>query len=255
MSRTASQGVSPKNRPSLLRSLLGRLHGAKALRRELACRPVVEAYHPGMAVALQTLDAAQGGGSGYYWKLQDLIALLERHRPKSIIELGSGRTSCAFAAYAMRSGASYTSYEQDERWVASVNAALAHIGPAGAVRPVKVEEAERGGAFVEPILAVTECIYVDAPYVPKNRKFSTFTGKPAYLDVSRHLQAGFRPRLILVDGRTDTVDEIRAAIPSGQYSFIGEYSWAIQRGNALHAIRLARHSVFTLNGSAARARE
>ena len=63
-------------------------------------------------------------------------------------------------------------------------------------------------------------------------------------DVPRHLASGHRPRLIIVDGRTDTVDLILKTAGAAEYAFTGDYGWAVERGRTLHALRLARHSVF-----------
>ena len=41
-----------------------------------------------------------------------ILRLLEAHRPKSIVELGSGDSTIWFAAYAAKAGAEFTSFDQ-----------------------------------------------------------------------------------------------------------------------------------------------
>jgi hypothetical protein len=223
--------------------VLGPLFHRKAERQERAARAFLTAYHPELVAVFAALAQMSGTERPtYHWKAADLLRLLEAERPRSIVELGSGRTTAAFAAYADRYGAELVAFEQDPVWSEWVHRALAPITSRRPVRLVDVQVLPVGAAFAEPIPPGADFVYVDAPHVPRAVPFPTFTGKPAYLDVPRFLAAGGRPQLIVVDGRTDTVDAIRE-VASG-YDFEGDYGWAAERGNVRHALRLARHSTF-----------
>ncbi|HRE15471.1 MAG TPA: hypothetical protein PLW86_00170, partial [Rhodocyclaceae bacterium] len=84
----------------------------------------------------------------------------------------------------------------------------------------------------------------DGPYINRSSgKFATRTGKPIYYDYEHVFEAGL-PKIIMVEGRTDTVDAILASPHAREYDFHGELTWALERGRYLHALRLSRHSIF-----------
>ncbi|MGB4106788.1 MAG: hypothetical protein WBK55_03220 [Alphaproteobacteria bacterium] len=51
------------------------------------------------------------------YKLWCLVKILEEHKPKKILEFGSGSSTVVFGDYARRNGAEVISVESDENWV------------------------------------------------------------------------------------------------------------------------------------------
>lgn len=175
-------------------------------------------------------------------RLQEIDTMLRKYRVKSVCEMGSGRTTYFFNMYP---GLEVVSYEQDEKWRDVLLAYYHESGvPAPKIERTDVERYKNGGRFVS--LQKEECnlLYIDGPYVERcDGPLPTYTGKPAYYDFERVLEFGL-PKVIMLEGRTDTVDEILGSRYAKNYDFCGELTWAIERNRYLHALRLSRHSIF-----------
>ena len=50
----------------------------------------------------------------------------------------------------------------------------------------------------------------------------------------------------MIEGRTDTVDEIKNSFGSKKYKFIGEFTYSMQRKKYFSALKFKRHSLFIL---------
>jgi hypothetical protein len=178
----------------------------------------------------------------YRLRLQEIDQILHRYDVKSVREMGSGRTTYFFNLY---SGLDVVSYEQDERW----RDVLLSFYKASDLSPPRivcsdVERYKNGGRFVS--LQDTKCdlLYIDGPYVDRSSgKLATHTGKPVYYDFERVLETNL-PKVIMVEGRTDTVDELLRSPYAANYDFCGELIWALERNRYLHALRLSHHSIF-----------
>lgn len=178
----------------------------------------------------------------YRLRLHEIDTMLRKHHVKSVCEMGAGRTTYFFNLYA---GLDVVSCEQDEKWR---NVLLAFYRESGQPPPIierrDAEHYKKGGRFVS--LQNTRCdlLYIDGPYVePIGDRFSKCTNKPVYYDFERILETGL-PKVIMVEGRTDTVDEILGSRYVESYNFCGELTWALERNKYLHALRLNRHSIF-----------
>lgn len=224
----------------LVLKVIGRVHAGRTKREEIALRTPLDAYYPGILRAFAEIERVTGTRGLYVAKCSEVLELLETHRPRSVMELGSGRTSVLFATYAKKNGAKYLAYEQDPWWIDLMNRVIDHLCKSRPVEHSEIEKLREGGRFCREIPSDADFIYVDAPFVP-GKSFPTFTGKAAYLDVPRHLATGHRPKVIAVDGRTDSVDAIRKF---HGYAFSGSLDWARERGVLSHALRPMRHSVF-----------
>ena len=178
----------------------------------------------------------------YRLRLQEIDQILRRYDVESVREMDSGRTTYFFNLYP---GLDVVSYEQDERWRDVVLAYYEKIG-LRSPRIVRsdVEHCKDGGRFVS--LQDTKCdlLYIDGPYVDRNSgELAKRTGKPAYYDFERILDAHL-PKVIMVEGRTNTVNELLRSPYAANYHFRGELTWALERNRYLHALRLSRHSIF-----------
>ena len=90
----------------------------------------IESRIPEYPHVLDTL--AGGGGTGirkYPWRELDIVKVLERMRPKRIVELGSGASSAVFAAFVRETpGASLLSYDSSESCAELTRQALLRTG-------------------------------------------------------------------------------------------------------------------------------
>lgn len=181
----------------------------------------------------------------YQLRLQEIDQMLNKYDVKSVREMGAGRTTFFFNLYP---GLDVVSYEQDEYWR---DVLLSFYKESGSSPPPKivcgdVECYKNGGRFVS--LHDTRCdlLYIDGPYVNrKSEELVTHTGKPVYYDFERILETHL-PKVIMVEGRTDTVDALLNSPYAENYNFYGELTWALQRNRYLQALRLNRHSIFVL---------
>ncbi len=178
----------------------------------------------------------------YRLRLWEIDQVIRRYGVKSVREMGSGRTTFFFNLFR---GLEVVSYEQDEYWRKLILEFFSENGlPEPRIESGSVENYRNGGRFVTLKDARCDLLYIDGPYVSRSGgKLNTHTGKPAYYDFERVLDAGL-PKVIMVEGRTDTVDAILASSYAREYDFSGELTWALERGRYLHALRLNRHSIF-----------
>lgn len=178
----------------------------------------------------------------YQLRFQEIDRVLRRYDVKSVLEIGTGRTTFFFNLYPRLD---VVSYEQDKRWrdilLAFYNESA--LSPPRIVSS-KIENYKNGARFVSQKDNRCDLLYIDGPYVNCNSgKFPTYTGKPAYYDFERVLEAKF-PKIIMIEGRTDTVDAFLESSYAANYDFYGELTWALERNRYLHALRLNRHSIF-----------
>ncbi len=175
-------------------------------------------------------------------RLLELDQLIRRHKIRSICEMGSGRTTFFFNLFG---DIDVVSYEQDEYWrslLLSFHATYNLRQPK--IVSSQVEHYREGGRFVSIDKRHFDMLYIDGPYFKDlSCDFLTFTGKPAYYDFENVLSVSL-PKLIIVEGRTDTVDMILNSPFSKHYHFQGELTWALERSRYNHAMRLRRHSIF-----------
>ncbi len=237
---------------SILNKILWRLQQGKSNRIDLQAIPALN--DPAAAVDFVRFDRYLTEATKtrleplYLLRFLEIDRLIRRHAVRSICEMGSGRTTFFFNLFR---GVDVVSYEQDERWrslllefYAMHGLRLPRIVASG------VEKYRDGGRFVAIESMPCDLLYIDGPYVRSDQgRLPTHTGKPAYYDFERILETGL-PKLIIVEGRTDTVDAILASPFSRHYAFQGELTWALERGRYTHAMRLRRHSIFVLQNAA-----
>ena len=191
--------------------------------------------------------ASQSGAPRQPHKGWDLWRLLEKYKPKSIVELGSGTTSAAFALWAKRNNAKYICYEHHAEWAKVTEDCLREAGLVEGESPVHVVESRlnddsKSIGFVESLPDDVDFIYVDGPPCSMNG-----SGKLPNNDVNRLLQNGGKPTTIVIDGRVDTVDYIRSHEFGKNYKFEPSYVYALSNGLWSEALKNKEHSILSLN--------
>ena len=208
----------------------------------------------------QVLDAlVEGGATGarwYPWRELDLLKVLDRVRPKRIVELGTGGSSAVFAAWVRGTeGASLVSYDHSQQWAELTAQALEGAGflPHSRIelRVVPMRESDRGSAYDMTLEAGIDLLYVDGPPVLRRN------GPTANQDAIEHLDSGGRPRAIMVDMRIATVDALRIHPAAAEYSFTPGFIWLAKSKQARVKDLAAfgawhQHSVFTRKPDIAR---
>ncbi|WP_340117713.1 hypothetical protein [Pelagibius sp. 7325] len=187
----------------------------------------------------------QSGSVRQPFKGWDLWKILLAEKPRKIVELGSGTTSAVFALYARRNDAAYVAFEHHPEWcqvtldcLRAANVIGAEDAPVKCV-PMREDSARPSTGFVEDVPDDADFFYVDGPPCPirDGRKLPND-------DVVRLLDRGGRPQCIVVDGRIDTVDLIRAHPAGAEYELAPSYVYCVRRGRWRDALSFAEHSVF-----------
>lgn len=183
------------------------------------------------------LDAlVEGGANGarrYPWREFDLLKVLDRVRPKRIVELGSGGSTAVFAAWVrVTEGASLLSYDHSQEWADLTFSALKGAGllphPRIELRVAPMRESDQGSSYDLTLETGIDLLYVDGPPIQYRN------GQPgANQDPARHLDAGGRPRTIMIDGRVATVDALLIHPGASGYSFTPGLPYLISGGGSL----------------------
>lgn len=188
--------------------------------------------------------SSQSGSSRQPFKGYDIWRLLDSVKPRCIAEMGSGTTSAVFALWAKQHGADYRGYEHHAHWAEVTASCLDKAGLSAhpkAVRcvPSRISAARDSTGFVESLSTDVDFIYVDGPPCRLDDGV-----KVPNDDVSRLLDAGGKPRAIVVDGRVETVDLLRSHPESRHYIFQPSLVYSLRKGLWLQALHGREHSVF-----------
>lgn len=189
-------------------------------------------------------DASQSGADRQPFKGRDLWRILQAAAPRSIVELGSGTTSAVFALWAKRTGASYVAFEHDPHWASVTENCLRRVDLLDATNtsvkhvPSRVRHDRGATGFIAPLPLEADLVYVDGPpcRLDDGRKVPND-------DVTRLLDAGGQPQVIVIDGRLETVDLIRAHPRASMYRFVPSYVYSLRRGMWRDAIARSEHSL------------
>ena len=202
---------------------------------------------PGILDGLDEFYAkSDSSKADYLQRLAEIISILEQHKPTNIAEMGSGRSSLVFAAWAKKQGIGYTAFEQSDHWLQLANAITSCITEkTHVIKQEIVEIPNFGGRYKNDIDPNCDFIYVDGPTILVKNNQTTHTRKSCYTDTADFLRRGGQPKVIVVEGRTDSVDLIIAEAKrlNLDFEFKPGYRWAIQRGQYLRSIALRHHSV------------
>jgi len=176
----------------------------------------------------------------------EIYDIVEKYDVKTIVEIGTGRTTFLFNII---SGVNCISVEQDKGWFEIIDRVLRKHSLNAEIFLSSVSAYKNGARFDELPFVEPDLLYIDAPYFQKDEQkkgFETFTGKPAYYDFETYFARGVFPKIIMIEGRTDTADEILNSDFSSKYNFEGEFIFCVQRKRYFSSIKLLRHSVFVL---------
>jgi len=226
--------------------IAAKLAGLRRRMQASAARRLAVQHTPELLKAYAAFErATQSGVARQPHKGWDLWQSLLRYQPRSIVELGSGTTSAVFALYAQKHGCKYVCFEHSQGWAKVTEDCLREAGLLNGESPIKVvpssAHGEKGVGFVEAIPGDADFIYVDGP------PCHTDSGKKLPNDdVSRALDRGELPRVIIVDGRLDTVDLIRSHSAMTHYHFLPGYHYSLLRGRWADVLAGREHTVFSL---------
>ena len=147
------------------------------------------------------------------YKLASLERLLEEHKPKSILELGSGSSTVVFAEYARKNGARLLSIEENEGWAEKFKKNVGGDDKIQIRICNRVTLKDRTPPEIRYDLPADEhfdCIFIDGPPLELDgvkRKDSVNSNVFDFKDAP----------LIIVDGRYSTAKEI-ARRYTGKYN-------------------------------------
>jgi len=187
---------------------------------------------------------SQSGSPRQPFKGWELWQLLEKYQPKSIAEMGSGTTSAVFALWAKKHGAKYVCYEHHSEWAKVTESCLRETDLIQGESPVRfvstrVRDDQMATGFVKSIPEDADFIYVDGPPCTLENG-----SKVPNDDVVRLFDKGYKPEVIIVDGRLDTVDLIREHEIGQFYDCSLSLVYCLRRGRYLDVITAPEHTVF-----------
>ena len=174
-------------------------------------------------------------------RYHEIEKYINTYNLKRVLEMGSGRTTFIFNSIP---GVQAISVEQDVNWKDIITPLLFESGLSPDIRVFDVHEYKEGGKFVDLPDYDCDLFYIDGPAIERIRKFDTFTGKEAHYDFETLFSRGVFPKVIMIEGRTDTADAIIESNHADKYRFYGEFSHSIERKRWLSALRFQRHSIF-----------
>lgn len=205
-------------------------------------------FEPGIDDGLEKFYEKTGKKKAdYFLRLTEILDTLKATKPHCIYEMGSGRSSMIFASWAKKNNIAYTAFEQLDFWLELTNEILAPISNEKHLKASELIEIEGfGGRYKEDIPLDADFIYVDGPTISVENNTTTFLKKSCYTDTADYIRRGGKPKVIMVEGRTESVDLIIAEAEKAdlKYKFLPGFHWAIQRNLYTKAISARHHSIF-----------
>lgn len=178
----------------------------------------------------------------YKLRYYEILYYITKYKVRNVVELGTGRTSFIFNII---SSIKCTSIEQDKGWLRKIISILKNFEIKHSIKFSNVVHYKNGIRFSHLPLLNPDLLYVDGPYSnKKKKKFQTFTGKYACYDFKTFFDRKVFPKIIMIEGRTDTADAILESPYSKKYWFKGEFAYYFQRNKLLSSISFRRHSIF-----------
>lgn len=192
---------------------------------------------------------SQLGAPRQPFKGWDVWRLLDVMRPGFIFEAGSGTTSAVFALWAKKHGARYLCFENDPVWAGVTENCLRQSNLIGKRSPVRFVEAildDRGESigFKDDIPVGADFIYIDGPpcKLDKGKKVPNN-------DMNRCLENGARPKVVVIDGRVDTVDMVNTHSSRYLYDFFPSFVYCLRRSLWKQSFFAGEHTRFVAKGT------
>ena len=241
--RRKRKAVEPER--ALKRELKEKLATHIAARHENDLAAVI-ALEPRIIDAFRFVSTkSQSASRDPIYRAADLIEWLDRLRPSSIHELGTGRSSIVFSVWAAKHGIPYTAFEQAEHWKDIVLEAVQLAGGCGGILHIPMKRIGDSGAMFDCELPDANLLYVDGPS-GEDRTYATHDGRCINMDVSLHLSKGHRPRAILIDGRQNTCNHLLTLPEASEYEISAQYH---PRAEYRDESEIRRHTSFLLKSA------
>lgn len=179
-----------------------------------------------------------------YYKLRyyEIEKIIRKYDINTVVEMGTGRSTFIFNIIPEMN---CVSIEQNMQFLETITRLLNKCSINPIIHFSNVSEYKHGARFDNIPKIKPDLLYIDAPYF-KGKRFDTLTGKAAYYCFETFFLRGDFPKVIMIEGRTDTVDEILKSDFSKKYNFAGEFRYCIQRKKYISSLNFARHSIFTI---------
>jgi hypothetical protein len=178
-------------------------------------------------------------------RCNEIFNIIKKKNIKKILEIGTGRTTFLFNCFE-GGGISICSMEQDIEWKEKLIELLKKYKINSNIILSDIEKLPNGAKFSNIPNFEPDLLYIDGPYYPKPRKktFDTFGGKPAYYDFKTLFDRNIFPKVIMIEGRISTVEEITKSSYFNKYHFEAEYAYYLKKNDFISALKFKRHSVF-----------
>lgn len=175
----------------------------------------------------------------------DLIRILDKYNPNYICELGSGTTSAVFLAWSKKNNAVYKAYESFEKWTTVTKSSINHIE----------KELDETILHIPSLVSPQKNSTRFSNLIPESSDFVYIDGPPCVLengikvpndDIILFFDSGYKPQIIVIDGRLETVDLINNHENSSNYNFYPSYQYSRKNRLFISSLNFREHSIFVL---------
>ena len=178
------------------------------------------------------------------YRCKDIEKIIKKNKPIEVIEIGSGRSTLAFALLSKKYSFQHIAFEQSQEWVKLINKYIQNMKILNSkVTFAPIIQVENGG-YLKHDIKECDLIYIDGPTVVKKKDLGTFSGKPEYYDIINYFNENIFPKVIMIEGRNDTVEMIRKSKYAKLYKFYPEYSISYKKNDYYQMLFFRRHSFF-----------
>ena len=158
------------------------------------------------------------GTKKFPWREKDIIFLLNKYKPKNIIELGSGSSTFIFSQYCKEKNSKLLSVDESKKWLELTKNALNinNLLPNTNIvlKESFIEKNSKGNSYQITLPKDIDLIYIDGPTDKVDGK------RKPNLDILKLFNKSIFPKIIAIDVRFKTVLEIFKSPHSSKYKFI-----------------------------------
>jgi len=189
------------------------------------------------------------GIKGHPWRALDQLKILKLN-PINIVELGSGSSTGIFAKYVNENqDRSLLSVDESEVWASLTKKALTKFGASFnnkvQIKVSKKVEDKDGSSYEMELPDQIDLLYIDGPTLKREgrKKFPN-------LDIIKLFRKNVFPKIIMIDGRIDTVNLILSSTQRKKYKYIANsllmLKYKMHKTQIIHFGKYHRHSIFIL---------